>query len=228
MANTFQDRKPTPARWTVLSYVAIGLLGLTYAGLVGRTWHIPAHEGNMTLAQALDDFHAGHLAPATAAFRNLANQGDAHAAYWYGHALDFGLGTPVHTKAAIVQYKKAAGGGVVLADARLGELYLSGNAVPPNFVEARSYLTTAAKLGNARAALDLGRMLEQGIGAPADPVEAYAWLEVASLGGSSQARIERDHLLPALSSAQQAEAVQQANATASVAVGSIAGHDARA
>ena len=114
------------------------------------------------------------------------------------------------------------------ADARLGELYLSGNAIPPNFVEARSYLTTAAKRGNPRAALDLGRMLEQGIGSPADPVGAYAWLEVSSLGGNAQARAERDHLLPALSPAQQAEAVQQANAIGPVAVGSNAGGDAKA
>ena len=92
MAGTLQDRKPTAALWTVLSYVAIGLLGLTYAGLVGRTWHTPTHEENMTLAQARDEFDAGHLAPATTAFRTLANRGDALAAYWYGHALDFGFG----------------------------------------------------------------------------------------------------------------------------------------
>jgi TPR repeat protein len=228
MANALQGIKSPAAKWTALSCVTIGFLGLTYAGLVGRNWHLPTQNENMTLAQAVDEFDAGHLAPATAAFRSLANRGDVHAAYWYGHALDLGLGTPVDTKAAIVQYKKAAAGGVVQADARLGELYLSGNAIPPNFVEARSYLTTGAKRGNARAALDLGRMLEQGIGGPADPVGAYAWLEVASLGGNAQARTERDHLLPALSPAQQAEAVQQANAIAPVAVGDLAGRGAKA
>jgi TPR repeat protein len=228
MANILRDRKPTAAQWTMVPFVAIGFLGLTYAGLVARTWHMQTQEGTTTLTQAVHEFDAGHLAPATATFRTLANRGDSQAAYWFGHALDFGLGTPVDTKEAIVQYKKAAAGGVVQADARLGELYLSGNAVPPNFVEARSYLTTAAKRGNPRAALDLGRMLQKGIGGPADPVGAYAWLEVASLGGNAQARAERDQLLPALSSAQQAQAVQQANAIASVAVGSIAGHNAKA
>jgi hypothetical protein len=71
-------------------------------------------------------------------------------------------------------------------------------------------------------------MLQQGIGGPADPVGAYAWLEVASLGGNAQARAERDHLLPALSPAQQAEAVQQASALAQVALGGATGHDAKA
>ncbi len=227
MANTLQDRKPTPAQWTVLSFVAVGLLGLTYAGMVSRTWRVPVPEGAMTLGQAVHDFDAGHLAPATAAFRTLADRGDPHAAYWYGHALEFGLGTPVDTKAAIMQYQKAAAGGVVRADTQLGELYLTGNAVPPNFVEARSYLTTAAKHGNPRAALDLGRMLREGIGGPADPVAAYSWLEVASLGGNEQARAERDQLLPALSSAQQAQAVQQANAIATSEVGTTAGHDGK-
>lgn len=228
MANTIQGRAPKAAQWTVLSYVAVGLLGLTYAGLVGRTWQTQPSRGKMTLAQAVDVFDAGHLAPATATFRTLADHGDAHAAYWYGHALDFGLGTPVDTKAAIVQYKKAAAGGVVQADARLGELYLTGNAVAPNFVEARSYLTTAAKRGNPRAALELGRMLQQGIGGPTDPVGAYSWLEVASLGGNAQARAERDHLLPALSPAQQADAVQQANAIALAANGNTARHGEKA
>jgi TPR repeat protein len=78
----------------------------------------------------------------------LADAGDPHAAYWYGHALDRGLGTPVDVKAAMTQYAKASAGGVTQAGTRLGELYLDGNAVPPDFAKARSYLTEAAPHGS--------------------------------------------------------------------------------
>ena len=88
---------------------------------------------------------------------------------------------------------------------------------PPDFPKARSYLTVAAKRGDSRAALDLGRMLRKGIGGPADPVAAYSWLEVAALDGNKAARQERNQLLPDLSPAQQAEAVQQATALTSEA-----------
>ena len=162
---------------------------------------VPARAGN--LRQARTDFDTGRLTAATAEFRILAAAGNPRAAYWYGHALDLGLGTPVNTKAAIAQYEKAWAGGVAQAGTRLGELYLDGNAVPPKFVKARGYLTAAAKLGNARAALDLGRMLKEGIGGPADPVAAYAWLEVASLRGDAKAEAERDQVLATLSPAQQ-------------------------
>jgi TPR repeat protein len=208
MANILQGSKPTAGQRVALTYLAAGLIGLACAGMVGRTWHAAATPP-MNLKQAVSDFDTGHLTAATAAFRTLADAGDPHAAYWYGHALDLGLGTPTDAKAALAQYAKASAGGVTRAGTRLGELYLDGNAAPQDFVKARAYLTAAAEGGNARAALDLGHMLRDGIGGPADPVTAYAWLEVASLRGNTLAQHERDGLLPSLAPAQQAHAMQQ-------------------
>jgi TPR repeat protein len=219
MANILQGRKPATGHGLALPYLAAGLLGLAGAGLLGRTWHTPTPRPAMNLQQAVSDFDTGHLTAATTAFRTLANAGNPRAAYWYGHALDRGLGTPVDVKAAMTQYAKASAGGVTQAGTRLGELYLDGNAVPPDFVKARFYLTEAARHGNARAALDLGRMQREGIGGPADPVAAYAWLEVASLRGNTQAQQQRDRLLPTLSPAQQAEAIQQATEIMPVVAG---------
>lgn len=210
MANILQTGKPRGSQWLTLSYLAAGLIGVTWVGLVGHTWRTPTPVAAMDLKQAVSDFDAGDLTAATAAFRTLADKGDPHAAYWYGHALDLGLGVPADAKAAITQYEKAWSGGVTQAGTRLGELYLDGNAVPPEFAKARAYLTEAAKRGDARAALDLGRTLRDGIGVPADPVAAYAWLEVAALRGNARAQVERDRLLPALSPAQQSEASRQA------------------
>lgn len=213
MTNTLQQgRKPPASQGMVLPYLAAGLIGVACAGLVGRTLQGPAVVPANNLKQAVSDFDTGNLTTATSAFRSLANKGDPHAAYWYGHALDLGLGTPADIKAAITQYQKAWAGGVTQAGTRLGELYLDGNAIPPNFAMARTYLTEAARRGDARAARDLGGMLRDGIGGPADPVSAYAWLEVASLRGNAQAQVERNRLLPTLSPAQQAAASQQATA----------------
>jgi TPR repeat protein len=213
MANILQQgRKPAPHQGLMLPYFVAGLIGIASAGFVGRTFEKSVAIPAMNLHQAVSVFDAGNLNAATAAFRTLANKGNPHAAYWYGHALDLGLGTPADVKAAIVQYQKAWAGGVTQAGTRLGELYLKGNAIPPDFAKARSYLTNAARRGDARAALDLGGMLRDGIGGPADPVSAYAWLEVASLRGNAQAQVERNRLLPTLTPAQQAAASQQATA----------------
>jgi TPR repeat protein len=212
MANIIQNGKSATSPWLSLPYLAAGLIGVACAGLVGHAWQTPEPVGAMNLQQAVSDFDSGNLTAGTAAFRDLAAKGDPHAAYWYGHALDFGLGVPPDAKAAIAQYQKAWAGGITQAGTRLGELYLDGNAVPPDFAKAHSYLTEAAKRGDARAALDLGRMLRDGIGVPADPVSAYAWLEVATLRGNAQAQGDRDRLLPTLSPAQQAAASQQATA----------------
>ena len=212
MANILQSGKPVSSPWLSLPYLAAGLIGVACAGLVGHVWQTPEPVAAMTLQQAVSDFDSGNLTAGTATFRTLADKGDPHAAYWYGHALDLGLGVPPDVKAAIVEYQKAWAGGVTQAGARLGELYLDGNAVPPEFAQAHSYLTEAAKRGDARAALDLGRMLRDGVGVPADPVAAYAWLEVASLRGNAQAQGDRDRLPPTLSPAQQVEASKQATA----------------
>jgi len=210
MSTILQNRKPPMGHRLALPYLAAaGIIGMASAALVDHTWHTAPPTPPVSLQQAIVDFDTGHLTVATAAFRTLANAGDNHAAYWYGHALDRGLGTPTDANAAITQYLKASAGGVTQAGTRLGELYLDGNAAPQDFVKARSYLTAAAESGNARAALDLGHMLREGIGGPADPVTAYAWLEVASLRGSGPAQYERNRLLPSLSPAQQAQAIQQ-------------------
>jgi TPR repeat protein len=203
MTDMRQGGKAATGRWRALPYLAAGLIGVVCAGVAGHAWEKSTSAPATSLRRALSDFDAGRLTAATSGFRTLADAGNPWAAYWYGHALDLGLGTPADTQAAIAQFEKAWAGGVTQAGARLGELYRDGNAVPPRFVKARGYLTAAARFGNARAALDLGQMLKAGIGGPADPVAAYAWLEVASLRGEARANAERDQVLATLSPAQQ-------------------------
>jgi TPR repeat protein len=212
MANVFEEPKPKPGQVMTCLAMCMGIVTLVGAGLVSLRWDDPPRLPTPSLQRAISEFDSNHLTSATAAFRVLADKGDPTAAFWYGHALERGLGTQQDITAAVAQFQKALAGGVTRAGMSLGELYLNGNAIPPDFKKARAYLTAAAKGGYSRAALDLGRMYREGMGAPADPVAAYAWLEVASLDGNAAARQERNQLLPTLSPAQQAEAVQQATA----------------
>jgi TPR repeat protein len=228
MTDLRQGGKAATGGWRAAGYLAAGLIGVACAGLVGRAWEGSIQAPAANLRQALFDFDTGRLAAATSEFRTLADAGNPLAAYWYGHALDLGLGTPADPAAAITQFEKAWAGGVTQAGVRLGELYLDGNAVPPRFVKARGYLTAAARLGNARAALDLGRMLKEGIGGAADPVAAYAWLEVASLRGDAKAEAERDQVLATLSPAQQLAASRLATANLPALHGHAGGTPAKA
>ena len=89
-------------------------------------------------------------------------------------------------------YKKAAEQNIVAAEARLGELYLNGDLVTPDFSQAKSYLERAAYHADPRSAMLLGQMYRVGIGTAVDQKQAYAWSEVASLEGSdfAEARAE--------------------------------------
>jgi TPR repeat protein len=111
---------------------------------------------------------------------------------------------------AIDLYKKAATQNVVAAQLRLGEIYLHGDLVAPDFTQAKRYLERAAYHGDPRAAMLLGQMYRLGLGMSADPIEAYAWSEVASLEGSVFAKRERDASLGKLDADKQQEAVARA------------------
>jgi TPR repeat protein len=195
----------------MLLWLAAGAIGLSAATLLGRNLAsrpVPASS----LQQALQAFDADDLSYAAASFKRLADSGNADAEYWYGHALERGLGVAPDIRAAIAEYRKAWAEGVPPAGRRLGEIAISGNDGAPNFASGRALLLAAAQKGDARAALDYGRVLRLGIGGPADPVGAYAWLEIAALRGNAQARIERNQLLPSLSSEQQSQAAAQVKA----------------
>jgi TPR repeat protein len=124
---------------------------------------------------------------------------------------ELGLGIPRNPTKAIELYKKAAAQNVVAAELQLGEIYLHGDVVPPDFAQAKAYLKQAAYHGDARAAMLLGQMYRLGLGMSADSIEAYAWSEVASLEGSIFAKRERDASLGNLSADKQQEAVARAS-----------------
>lgn len=156
-------------------------------------------------------FQKGDDQTALKLFGELANKNNPKVEYWLGHMNEIGLGIPRDIIKAIGLYKKAAEQNVVAAEARLGELYLNGDLVTPDFSQARSYLERAAYHADPRSAMLLGQMYRAGIGTAVDQKQAYAWSEVASLEGSEFAVRERDSSLHDLDVSDQQAAVAHAH-----------------
>jgi TPR repeat protein len=99
---------------------------------------------------------------------------------------------------------------VVAAQARLGEMYLNGDQVPPHFAQAKLFLERAALMQIPGRRCYSAKCTRVGLGTPVDQKHAYAWSEVASLEGSEFAKRERDASLRDLSVGDQQAAVAQA------------------
>jgi TPR repeat protein len=213
---TTDAQTPPPAGSTsllVLAFAAVAFSGLAL-GLASHEWllrnELGIPQGKLQLAQ--QDFQTGDYRGALTLFTKLADQGDPVAEYWLAHMTELGLGVKQDPTKAIDLYKKAAAQRNVAAQTRIGEIYLDGNIVPPDFESARAYLKDAALQGDARAAMFLGQIYRLGLGAASDPTESYAWFEVATLEHNALAAHERNALLVALSPQQQEAAVARANA----------------
>ncbi|MGZ5904296.1 MAG: tetratricopeptide repeat protein [Reyranella sp.] len=82
-------------------------------------------------------------------------------------------GTPRDEKRAIELFGKAAAAGHVRAQINLGILYMRGQGVPADLIQARAWLEKAAVSGDPQALYTLGRALSESAGqAVADPVRA--------------------------------------------------------
>ncbi len=206
MVENIWNKNPAPQNH--LGSVLGVVLMLAGTGAVGayvayEEHPLPPAPPKLELSEAVAAFDAGRLAPSADAFRQLAAQGDARAEYWYGHALDQGLGVKRDARQALVEFTKAWAGGVAKAGQRLGEIYRDGDQVVQDLPKAREYFRGAATRGDAQAAAEFGQMLRTGLGGPVDPVAAYAWLEIASMHGNLAAQQERDALLAHLTPEQQ-------------------------
>ena len=122
-------------------------------------------------------FQSGDDQTALKLFSELVSKNNPNAEYWLGHMNEIGLGLPRDVPKAIGLYKKTVEQNIVAADARLGELYLNGDLVTPDFNQAKSYLEKAAYHADPRSAMLLGQMYRAGIGTAVDHKQTYAWLE---------------------------------------------------
>jgi TPR repeat protein len=111
---------------------------------------------------------------------------------------------------------------------QLGLVYLEGAIAVQDFREARKWLELAADEGDEIALRNLGDMSENGLGAAADPVLAYAYYSAAAIRGSDYGTVMRDKIVTSLSTAQQREGEEKAQAILARITGNAAKHDSPA
>ena len=99
-----------------------------------------------------------------------------------------------------------AAAGDVQAKVGLAGLYLAGNGVAQDPIEAAKLYRSAAEHGDSNAQLNLGRLYLTGVGVEQDRVAAYAWLSLAARQGRRWAEEKRLEIEPALSEAERADA----------------------
>jgi TPR repeat protein len=89
-------------------------------------------------------------------------------------------------KRAIADLKEIAYAGNVNAQVQLGVIYLTGDGVAKDDVEAVKWLRKAADQDNALGERYLAEMYFKGRGVPADIAEAAKWLRMAAEQGDAQ------------------------------------------
>jgi TPR repeat protein len=67
-------------------------------------------------------------------------------------------------------------------------MYVKGEGVPKDDVEAAKWFRMAAEQGNAQGQLKMGLVLERGLGMPKDEAQAYQWFLLAGAQGDKLAK----------------------------------------
>ncbi|KAL3671696.1 hypothetical protein V7S43_003607 [Phytophthora oleae] len=111
-----------------------------------------------------------------------AEAGDPTAKSRLGEYYSLGLGGVQKNQARAVQYyKEAAVAGIITAQYNLGYLFLTGDGVPQDALQAEALFRKAAEKGFVMAMVNLAQMYRTGYGkVPKDLDTARKWLELAA------------------------------------------------
>ena len=156
--------------------IAIAMLGLALA--------LPATAQAPTAKAGVEAWQRGDHAEAVAIWRNLAEKGDADAAFNLGQAFRLGRGVPADSAQAKRWFERAANKGHVDAQVSLGLLLFDSG----DRGAAMSWLRKAADKGEPRALLVIGTALFNGDGMKQDPVLGYAYVSRAAAQGLAPAK----------------------------------------
>ena len=145
-----------------------------------------------TVKAGVEAWQRGDHQGAAAIWRNLAEKGDADAAFNLGQAYRLGRGVPADSALAKRWFERAANKGHVDAQVSLGLLLFDSG----DRGAAMSWLRKAADKGEPRALLVVGTALFNGDGVKQDPVLGYAYVSRAAAQGlapakSTQAEMEK-------------------------------------
>lgn len=148
-----------------------------------------------TVKAGVEAWQRGEHAEAAAIWRNLAEKGDADAAFNLGQAFRLGRGVPADSAMAKRWFERAASQGHVDAQVSLGLLLFDSG----DRGAAMSWLKKAADKGEPRALLVVGTALFNGDGLKQDPVLGYAYVSRAAAQGLEPAKTtlaEMDNVMP--------------------------------
>ena len=137
-----------------------------------------------TVKAGVDAWQRGEHAEAAAIWRNLAEKGNADAAFNLGQAFRLGRGVPADSAQAKRWFEAAANKGHLDAQVSLGLLLFDSGDRPL----AMNWLKKAAAKGEPRALLVVGTALFNGDGMKQDPVLGYAYVSRAAAQGLAPAK----------------------------------------
>ena len=119
---------------------------------------------NSAYAAAVAEEKAGNVAAAAAAYKALADQGNALAQLRLALLYSAGRGVPKSETDAARLYQLSADQGNAWAQYDLGLTYQLGRGVPQSNTEAARLYKLSADQGNANAETQLGLLYELGLG----------------------------------------------------------------
>ena len=159
-----------------------------------------------------DAYNALDYANARAEWQELADAGDADAAYGMGMLYGNGFGVDMNDELALKYYGIAAEKGNADAQFNLAVMHQNGWGVPPDESAANKWYRMAAEQGNTQAQTALGRFFAMDFLDSYDPIEAYKWFGLAEKLGDVDAMVKREFLAGRMTQEQiqQAESLIEA------------------
>ncbi len=164
------------------------------------------------LGQGLAAYERGDYRAAMAAWRPLAEAGDADAQFYIGGLHQHGLGVPKDDLEASRWYRRAAEQDHREAAKRLALLNFAGGYMWTSKLQAVQWFRRAAELGDAESQGFLGLVYREGWAVAPDPVAALMWLTLAANQGHARAAKDRRALARTMTTAARVEAEARARA----------------
>ncbi len=152
-----------------------------------------------------DAYSAGDYATALTEWQELADSGDANAAYGMGLMYGNGFGVDMLDDQALKYYEIAAEQGHADAQFNLAVMHQNGWGVPQSDENANKWYHLAADQGTTAAQIALGRYYAMDFLDSYDPIEAYMWFRLAEELGDLDAAGKREFAASRMTAEQVSE-----------------------
>jgi len=151
-------------------------------------------------------YNSADYATAIAEWQELADSGNASAAYGMGLLYGNGFGVDMNDELALKYYGIAAQQGHGDAAFNLAVMHQNGWGVPASDAIANKWYLVAANKGNTEAQMALGRYYAMDFLDSYDPIKAYKWFYLAEKLGDYGASEKREFIESRMTPEQLSEA----------------------